>query len=237
MSLMFITSASTYAQAPGYEGKHLYVDFQIGPRLNLLPDETNVRFYTPEGENLIPSYLTYQYGLGLNYVVAKGGIVVADITTHEKFYYRQQLLNTFSTELIKPRGYTIGLGYRFMNFTKKGFIAPVGEYWEIKPFILLTGFEALGRFNNEDFIPYAENKLYPEFDRIDYGLSVGYGVQTVWWDLVTVSYYMGMMFTPFIEPIPYYEDLDNLSITAFSPFLQESRVSGEIKMSFGILAF
>ena len=172
--LFFVQQAE--AQVPGYQSKRLYVSYELVPHLLL-------ESFDKKGRSTDMSVRFSNEG-SINYVLSRSSILTAD------FSFRKDRYSINQDDLFfKTKSRIIGFGIKQMNFKHKGFIAPVGNFIQLRAFLINTKGAAYGTVNAVTSVPTSPTRSYSDF-----GITISRGFQTVWWDRLVPSYTIGLSY-------------------------------------------
>ena len=207
--LMLIGSADTLlAQGPGYQGKRVYISYEpqirsVNPLDRVYGDNGFYRQYNDDGTwkadtNLVQRY-TLRHNIGLHYVFTRSDIFGIDFTLGSHSNFKKNFGTTDSLNLYQAQGFSIGLIYKRFNFKKKGYLAPNGNFLEIRPFLFISNVDEIGSFDGTTFPEKADlydtPKRQPESSN-RFGISIAWGTQTVLIDRFITNYTFGITLMP-----------------------------------------
>lgn len=173
----------TNAQVPGYQGKRLYISFELIPHFFIFDHHSN---YDKKGLKIdSPVTVRFSNEGSINYVINRNSILSADFS----FRRDRFSINRYVDSFFKTQNRIIGFGIKRMNFKHKGFIAPVGNFFQLRGFLINTKAEIYGEANAVTSVPTSLPKYYSDF-----GITLSWGLQTVWWDRLVPSYTVGLSY-------------------------------------------
>lgn len=236
------------AQSPGYQGKHIYINYEPIVRFD------NLYYYDDSGDRIEKDTMFFRnnfslkHNIGLHYIFSRTDIVGLDISlgSPRNFIFPDELTN--KNKLYRGTGRTYGINYKHFNFGKKGFIAPNGNFIEVRPFLYTVKVEEIGIYFPDSLVVPGLELPYPDFyavnppkerenDRFNsLGISVSWGMQTVWWDRVIPSYVLGLTVIPnFILNDDFLLSKEAATFWMGGGLLQRTYI--DVKVGVGILLF
>jgi|GEM_PF-6210779 len=182
--LFFVQQAE--AQVPGYQGKQLYVSYELIPHFFIYSFDKSGNVKNP------PIAIRFSNETSINYVINRSSILSADISFRpDRLSTSRYDENTFDyvEKFFRTQSRIIGVGIKHMNFTRKGFIAPVGNFIQLRGFLINTKATPYGQPNAVTKISTGPTQTYNDF-----GITLAWGFQTVWWARLVPSYTIGLSY-------------------------------------------
>jgi len=185
-------SFNLIAQVPGYQGKKFYVSYEPIPYFfsSELTEYPRSNFFDNKGRVKNKTlFVKLAHKGSLDYVIKRNMILTLDVTHRKDGFTGATSLNNVSLSEIdslnyfKTKGQTLGIGFKYMNYRKKGFIAPVGNFVRAGLFVFNTSIAAYGTPNQITKKPTSQRDHKREL-----GMIIGWGMQTVWFERLVPSY-------------------------------------------------
>ncbi len=158
-------------------------------------DLGNYSYYDKEGRKLSNDVLIrFSHKGSVNYVISRNHILTGEFTyrrdgfTKKYEYDSWDVVSPYTEETyFKLQSRTLGIGLKRMNYVSRGFIAPVGNFFEFRLFMLNTLVAAHGQPRNVSKEPLSQSESINEL-----GVGISWGMQTVWFDRFIPSYTIGI---------------------------------------------
>lgn len=183
--LLFFTQ-QTEAQVPGYQGKRFYVGYELIPHYIL--KAVGIKTYNTNGE--VEGQYQFSNAVNINYVIARNKILTVDFNYRKSGFadseYDSQT-QLYYDDFFRTTNKMLGLGIKRMNYIKKGYIAPVGNFFEFKAFWINSTVVGHGTLENVSNTPTSTKQSFNDF-----GIGLYWGMQTIWFDRLVPSYTFGI---------------------------------------------
>ncbi len=187
------------AQSPGYQGKNVYISYDATPRFpKTITDDSGLddgslvdSTFVVNGDSSFTVNL--KHTVGVHYIFTRNMSIGLEYTFHQPRYFENYFTSDIRNTTFKVKATQFGLNFKWYNFKKRGFIAPVGSFIEVRPSMYLVDIEKDNmRTQPSDEVVFTEVKD----GYTGLGLSVAYGMQTVWAGRLVPSYKVGITILP-----------------------------------------
>lgn len=240
--MFFLLVLETNAQkVPGYQGKKVYFQYEAIPKIQWL-DFGRYRNYDKNGNRDDKPY-EFKHNFGLHTVLSKNKSLGIDITTTLGPRYFTDFSNQNQVdELFSINATQIGLSFKHFS-RKKGYIAPLGAFFELRPFAFMGKTTYEGRFvevagsNNAIYIPVdvPYEVTSPEFSTT-LGVAVFFGNQWILLDRLMLSYSFGLTYYSIWINDPY-PGVQLAAVRKYISTLVSDNFIPDFKIGVGVLLF
>ncbi len=245
----FVLCNDLLAQSPGYRGKHFYVNYEAIPRISYIDGieaVENIEYRDEDGNSLdfdgMLNSLNVKHNVGIHYIFSRGGIIGLEATLSAPQYFSRREESTGLYKHYRSKGRIFSVNYKRFNFIRKGYIAPIGNFIELRPVLYMNKVEELGRYNISSYlgnvyIPNLSAQTLNSDSFTGLGIAFAFGMQTIWFERLIPNYTFGFTYIPSLRQNSNYNLSGDAARAHSRALLADAGWFIDIKVGLGLLLF